>query len=265
ETITILADGSISNSSIAPHDYSFEDITTGTTNTDGIFSGLQVGIHAFRVTNTVTGCSITVTHEVEPIQEFNINLIQDHPVVCAGDLGQNHFEILGGYNGDFEWNVYDTMGSLADTTDDTPFGAAESGNGTFSGNIDLPKGTFRIEVVQLDFPYCTAETMVTIGGSDTSLDATVTELGNASCSNDQGRLSVGPSGGTAPYTLEIQALGLIQHNVYGHVFTDLVDGIHSIQITDAAGCTETVSGTVLRVDPLTATLSPASQTLECIG
>src|SRR5690606_16125093 len=68
ETITILADGSISNSSIAPHDYSFEDITTGTTNTDGIFSGLQVGIPACRVTNTETRCSRPETHEVEPIQ-----------------------------------------------------------------------------------------------------------------------------------------------------------------------------------------------------
>src|SRR5690606_4098689 len=87
ETITILAEGSLSDSSNALHNYSFEKIDTGTTNTDGIFSGLQVGIHAFRVTNTVTGCSTTVTHEVEPIQEFNINLIQDHPVVCAGDLG----------------------------------------------------------------------------------------------------------------------------------------------------------------------------------
>src|SRR5690606_28856124 len=121
ESITVLAQGSLSDSSTGPHDYSFEEIATGLINTDGSFSGLQVGLHAFRVTNTVTGCTTTVTHEVEPIQEFNINLIQDRPVVCAGEQSQNHFEILGGYHGDFEWNVFDAMGTLADTGDDTHF------------------------------------------------------------------------------------------------------------------------------------------------
>src|SRR5690606_19672958 len=146
-------------------------------------------------------------HEVEPIQELNINLIQDSPVVCAGEQSQNHFEILGGYHGDFEWNVFDAMGTLADTGDDTHFDGPQSGSGTIGGNILLPRGSYRIVVQQLDFPYCQAETMVTIGGADTALGATITELGNASCSNDQGRLSVVPSGGIAPYTLEIPALG----------------------------------------------------------
>ena len=265
EAITIAAHGSLSDSSGPSHNYSFEEIATGNINTTGTFTELQVGLHAFRVTNTVTGCSTTLTHEVEPIQEFNIDFIQDSPVVCAGDLGQNHFEILGGYNGDFEWSVYDTMGTLTDSNDDTPIGVTESGTGAISGNIFLPKGTFRIEVVQLDFPFCTEETMVTIGGADMVLGATITELGNASCSNDQGRLSIVPSGGIAPFILAIPALGMVQNEVYGHAFTGLGDGTHIISITDAAGCTTTVNGIVQRVDLLSATVSPATQTLDCIG
>lgn len=265
ENITITAQGSVSDSSTAPHNYSFEQIATSLTNNNGVFTGLQVGLHAFRVTNTVTGCTTTLIHEVEPIQEFRIDFLQDSPVVCAGDSGQNHFEIQGGYSGQFNWTVYQTNGTLADTSDDTPFLGTLSGNGTQSGNIDLPKGTYHIEVVQLDFPFCTENITVTIGGADTVLTASIVEVGNASCSNDQGRLSVVPSGGIAPYTLAIPALGMEVQGVNGHVFTGLASGPHSILVTDAAGCSTTIPATVQSVDPLVATLTPVTQTLDCIG
>ncbi|MCK0159266.1 T9SS type B sorting domain-containing protein [Allomuricauda sp. F6463D] len=265
ETITILAQGLLTDSSVGPHDYSFEEIATGTTNTTGTFTGLQVGLHSFRVSNIVTGCSITVTHNVEEIEPFGIDVMEDSPVVCAGDDSQNHFEITGGYSGGFTYTIYDANGTLADPSDDVSIGT-DSGTGTTSGNIDLPKGTYRIVVEQTDFPFCTEETMVTVGGADTVLDANITEIGNASCSNDQGRLSVEPTGGIAPYTIAIPSLGLTQTNVYSYVFTGLSDGTYDIEITDAAGCVNTtLSGTILTVDPLIANISPATQTLDCIG
>ncbi|MCR9229052.1 MAG: T9SS type B sorting domain-containing protein [Flavobacteriaceae bacterium] len=266
ETITITADGLLSDSLTGPHDYEFEEISTGNTNAVGTFTGLQVGVHSFRVTNTVTGCSIVVTHNVEEIEQFQINMYEDAPVVCAGENAQYHFELTGGYSGDFTWTVYNTNGTLSDTSDDTPFSPLENGSGTTSGNIDLPKGTYRVEVNQLDFPLCTEETTITVGGADAVLDATITEIGNASCANDQGRLSVMPTGGIAPYTISIPSLGLTQTNVYSYVFTNLTDGNYSIEVTDAAGCTnDTLSGTIRTVDPLLADIAPATQTLDCIG
>ncbi|MCK0146694.1 T9SS type B sorting domain-containing protein [Arenibacter sp. F26102] len=265
ETISITANGSLTNSSTTGHDYSFEYLATGDTNNTGTFNGLQVGMHAFSVTNTVTGCSITVTHTVEEIEDFDINVIEDSPIVCAGDYSQNHIEITSGYTGNFNWTAYDANGTLSDSSDDTHV-VNGSGNATLSGNIDLPKGSYRIIVEQTDFPYCTEETMVTIGGADTPLDANITEIGNASCSNDQGRLSVEPTGGIAPYTISIPSLGLTQSAVYSYVFTNLSDGNYTITITDAAGCTNsTLSGSIQTIDPLVADIDPATQTLDCIG
>lgn len=266
ETITITADGLLSDSTTGPHDYEFEEISTGNTNAVGTFTGLQVGLHSFRVTNTDTGCSIIVTHNVEEIEQFQINMFEDAPVVCAGDNAQYHFELTGGYSGDFTWTVYNTNGTLSDTSDDTQYGPLGSGSGTTSGNIDLPKGTYRVEVVQGDFPFCTEETTITVGGADAVLDATITEIGNASCANDQGRLSVTPTGGIAPYTISIPSLGLTQTNVYSYVFTNLNAGTYTIEVTDAAGCTnDTLSGTIQTVDPLLADITPATQTLDCTG
>ncbi|WP_127136859.1 T9SS type B sorting domain-containing protein [Flagellimonas oceanensis] len=266
ETITITAQGLLSDSNTGPHDYIFEEIASGNTNAVGTFTALQVGLHSFRVTNTDTGCSIVVSHNVEEIEPFQINMIEDAPVVCAGDNAEYHFELAGGYSGGFTWTVYDTNGTLSDTSDDFQFGPTGTGNGTTSGNIDLPKGTYRVEVVQTDLPRCTEQTTVTVGGADTILDATITEIGNASCSNDQGRLSVTPTGGVAPYTISIPSLGLTQNNVYSYVFTDLDDGNHTIEVTDAAGCTNAaLSGTIQTVDPLLADITPATQTLDCVG
>ncbi|MEG3660064.1 T9SS type B sorting domain-containing protein [Arenibacter palladensis] len=265
ETISITANGSLTNSSTTGHDYSFEYLATGDTNNTGTFNGLQVGMHAFSVTNTVTGCSITVTHTVQEIEDFDINVIEDSPIVCAGDYSQNHIEITSGYTGNFNWTAYDANGTLSDSSDDTHV-VNGSGNATLSGNIDLPKGSYRITVEQTDFPYCTKETMVTIGGADTPLDANITEIGNASCSNDQGRLSVEPTGGIAPYTISIPSLGLTQSDVYSYVFTNLSDGNYTITITDAAGCTNsTLGGSIQTIDPLVADIDPATQILDCIG
>ena len=41
ETITIIADGLLSDSTTGPHDYEFEEISTGNTNAVGTFTGLQ--------------------------------------------------------------------------------------------------------------------------------------------------------------------------------------------------------------------------------
>lgn len=265
ETITITANGSLSDSSTAGHDYSFENVATGDTNTTGTFNGLLVGMHSFKVTNTVTGCTVIVTHTVEEIASFDIDIIEDSPVVCAGDNSENHIGITGGYTGNFNWTAYDANGTLSDSSDDN-FVIGGTGNAALSGNIELPKGTYRIVVEQTDFPYCTEETMVTVGGADTPLDATISEIGNASCSNDQGRLSVEPTGGIAPYTISIPSLGLTQSNVYSYVFTDLASGTYNIEVIDAAGCTNSsLSGIIQTVDPLVADIDPATQTLDCIG
>lgn len=265
EAITITALGSLSDSSTGPHNYSFEEIGTAALNTTGIFTNLQVGIHSFKVTNTVTACTITATYTVKELDPISIKISTDTPVICAGDLSENHIELTG-YTGNFTWEAYHNNGTPTNTADDTPAG---SGNGTAGASpiasLNLGKGTYRIVITATDFPYCVSETTVTIGGPDTALNATITEIGNASCANDQGSLSVTPIGGVAPYTIAIPALGQTQTEVYSYVFSMLQEGTYGITITDAAGCSVSLPGTIQQVQPLVANSSPATQTLNCIG
>lgn len=263
ETIQIVATGSLSSSTDATHNFSFEEVATGTTNTTGIFTDLAVGSHSFMVSNTATGCAITVTHNVSEIEKMIMDVITDQKVICAGSDSQNHLEITG-YSGSFVFTAYNTNGTLSNDSDDT---TETNGNGTGGSSLsfNLPKGTFRIEVQQGSFPFCTQTTYVTIDGADQPITAVIAEVGNASCGNDQGRLSVRPAGGIAPYTIAIPSLGLSQNNVYSFEFGGLQDGNYDVVVTDAAGCTETFYGNNIHtVMPLTASISP-DQTLDCIG
>tara|TARA_R110002050_G_scaffold196426_2_gene331344 strand:+ start:40813 stop:51588 length:10776 start_codon:yes stop_codon:yes gene_type:complete len=265
ERITITTQGSLSDSSTGPHNYSFEQVGTANVNTTGIFTGLQVGIHSFKVVNTVTSCAITVTHTVEELEQVRISVINDIPIICAGDSGENHIEISG-YNGNFTWEAFNNNGTPTNSADDIPAG---TGNGTVGsssvGSLNLAKGTYRILISETDFPYCPEETTITIGGPSVTLNATIIEIGNASCANDQGSLSIIPTGGIAPYTIAITSLGLLQTNVYSYVFSGLQDGTYAITITDAAGCAVTLPGSIQEVQPIVATSNPTTQTLNCIG
>ena len=265
ETITITALGSLSDSSTGPHNYSFEEVGTTNMNTTGTFTGLKVGIHSFKVINTVTSCSITITHSVEELEQININISKDTPVICAGDISENHIEITG-YNGNFTWQAFNNNGTPTNTADDNLADNGTGNGGTSPVNsLNLVKGTYRIIITETDFPYCIKETTVTIGGADTALNATITEIGNASCANDQGRLSVIPTGGIAPYSISITSLGITQTDVYGYVFSNLTNGTYSIDITDATGCSVNLPGTIQEIQPIVANITPITQTLNCIG
>lgn len=263
EAITITAHGSQTDSSVGPHPYSFEEVGVAGSNTTGNFTGLQVGLHTFRVTNTTTGCSVFVSHNVEAIPTMVLEVVKDTPVICFGDMGSNHL-LITNYSGTFTWAAYETNNTPTNPADDIPSGNG-TGTGGASGSIPLPKGTYRIEVTQSAAPFCTQNVLVTIPGPSALLAATPTELGNASCSNDQGQLSVQPTGGVAPYTIEIPSEGLIASNVGSYVFTGLADGTYSVTITDAAGCIITMPGSIAHVDPIVASITPASQMLTCIG
>ena len=265
ETITITAFGLLSDSSTGPHNYSFEEVGTANVNTTGTFTGLQVGIHSFKVINTITSCSITITHNVEELEQIKINIIEDTPVICSGENSENHIEIAG-YNGNFTWQALNNNNTPTNTADDTPAGNGSGTAGSSAvGSLVLAKGTYRIVITETDFPYCVKETTVTIGGADIVLNANITEIGNASCANDQGSLSVIPTGGIAPYTISITSLGFTQTDVYSYVFSNLTNGTYSIDITDAAGCSVNLPGTIQEVQPIVATITPTTQTLNCIG
>ncbi|MFM8433324.1 MAG: T9SS type A sorting domain-containing protein, partial [Bacteroidota bacterium] len=116
-------------------------------------------------------------------------------------------------------------------------------NGT--GTFTVPAGNYSYTVT--DANGCTASTSQSIS-HPTSLIATVT-TGSILCFGGNTTVSVSATGGTAPYT----GTGL---------FTRLA-GVYSLPITDANGCSTTVSGTLIQ--PTALVTNSTQGTISCSG
>ncbi|MCV6629296.1 MAG: T9SS type B sorting domain-containing protein [Flavobacteriaceae bacterium] len=252
ESITLVANGSESNSTDPSHNYSFKLTSNNTTNTTGVFSNLDVGTYQFEITNTDTGCKLLKTHTVPDLDNFNIEVKVDTPVICFGSDASVHIEVSN-YTGAFSFDIK-SNGSSVQTGTGT--------NGTTNA-ISLPAGSYVLDFEQTAHPLCSRTLNFTIPGPLAALDATVTERGNASCNNNQGQLEVKPSGGKAPYSISLDTE--TAQNVTSFVFENLSDGVHNVSVTDALGCTATFSGSVTRIEPLVANATAAANPLECLG
>ncbi|PCE66594.1 T9SS type B sorting domain-containing protein [Sediminicola luteus] len=237
ERITITAHGSITDSSVGPHDYSFTWIGSSPleTNTNGIFANLPEGNHAFSVTNVLTGCSTTVYHTVNAPDTFDIEIDKISDVVCHGtQSGEISFEMFNtAYTGNVDWTVYDALGAVV-------YSGTDLASTQITG-IMLEVGTYRVEMVQQNYPSCTESRNITITGPDAPLTVTGQQMANVQCSNDQGVLFIEPQGGIAPYTITLSSgsFTTTQTDVYASNFNGLSAGTYDVEVVDNAGCSIT--------------------------
>ncbi|MCR6639269.1 MAG: gliding motility-associated C-terminal domain-containing protein [Sporocytophaga sp.] len=184
----------------------------------GTFSGLSAGTHSFTVTDA-NGCSSTVS------------VVIGEPIILS--ISETHTDAL-------------CNGASSGTATITATGgtAPYTGTGTFSG---LAAGTHSFPVT--DANGCSSTVSVTIGeptivvGSETHTDA----LCNGS---SDGTVTITATGGTAPYT----GTG---------TFTGLAAGTHSFTVTDANGCSSTVS--VVIGEPTILSISETHTDALCNG
>ncbi len=263
EDITITARGSVSDSNIVTHDYTFQRIETFETNTTGVFIDLAVGSHNFEVVNTATNCKMVITHTVNAPLEFDLNLVKTKDVTCfnteTGELrlGVANTTYLGGFN----WEIYNTNGTIEDATDDVLYknGALTSSNETI--NVAMQSGSFRVLIAQQNLPNCSKEEIISINGPEAEITAVVNEIGNVLCANNQGKISIAPSGGKAPYTIAIQsgAFNATIENTNTGIFDELTAGVYQVTITDAFGCVNTdYDIELIAPEPIVASISPNS-------
>ncbi|MFK7776148.1 MAG: HYR domain-containing protein, partial [Saprospiraceae bacterium] len=98
----------------------------------------------------------------------------------------------------------------------------------------------------------------------TILFAEIIHQEDVTCVGDNdGEATVNATGGTTPYTYEWSASAGSQTT---NTATDLVEGLHSVTVTDANGCTDVVNVVIGQTDdvpPLFTTTIPGDITVEC--
>ena len=269
ENITITAHGSLSDSSAVPH-YSFSKIGSTITNTTGNFINLAIGNHSFRLTNTVTSCTTIINHTVTDPKRLELDVTKLNDIVCFDENdGRVQFNLHDNtnitYSNAIVWTLWNTNGTPLDLFDDISTSGVDSDGDFIIGS--LVAGIYHIEVKQSIDPKCTYSQAFTILAPPSAITANVKEMANVSCANNRGKILVDPSGGVAPYTININSgtQNFTQNNVYAYIFEGLAAGNFSISITDALGCINTSYNQVLiKPNPIVATISADSE-LNCIG
>ncbi|WP_319479246.1 PKD-like domain-containing protein [uncultured Draconibacterium sp.] len=180
-------------------------------------SNLPAGDYSVVVTDA-NGCNVT-SETFSLTQPAALSLTASNIVntECNASVGEVTIEEASGTAGTFTVNGVNVTGSSA----------------TFT---DLPAGYYTATFVATG-TGCTAETSFNIINSNSDLAGSVTAHTNVSCNGgNDGAVTVVPTGGTSPYSFELNG-----SLVGDGVFTGLSAGEYGAKITDANGCTYTVS------------------------
>lgn len=251
--------------------YSFEllplgnpyGIPTGTpTNLTATYHLTAVGSYTFRVTDNSTGCYVdTLPYDIAPYQLMEVSASATSPVTCFGDgNGASDIQITG-YSGAYNYEVFTQAGASVQA------GVGNTATNPLTIN-SLSGGNYFVRVTQTEFPYCSDDSNVmTIISPNMPLIATVDPVAEAECTDNQGEILVGPSGGYAPYDIVLTntTTGQVYNasNVGAMLFTGLSAGNFNVQVTDNLGCVYTDAEVLTPAVPIVANAIPLTTMLSC--
>uniref|UniRef100_UPI0026143584 T9SS type B sorting domain-containing protein n=1 Tax=uncultured Maribacter sp. TaxID=431308 RepID=UPI0026143584 len=269
--ITVTDNGNPTNSytyELLPLGNTNGTLTATPTNVTAEFNLTQVGSYTFRITDTNTGCYVlTAPYEIAPYDLIEVTATAIDPVICFND-GNGSIEInITGYSGTYDYQVFDDS--------DNPIGAQVNTDTSVNPRLitGLNGGNYYVRITETTEPFCDDDTnMVTIVSPDMDLTEITTVLTNVECTNDQGEISISPTGGFAPYDITVTNTTTAEvfdtaFDVTTILFTGLSAGDYSVTVVDAGGCSITNNYPNLLVMPLavTANAIPLNTTLACFG
>lgn len=263
EEITILASGgsgSYTYAYEAPVGAPVGVVTQGVAPNDNQFTITQPGTYSFLVTDTNTGCYTRVTHEILPYNTILVTTALVNDVRCFGGSDGAMSINVQNYSGAYTYTVYnaDTNAQIVGYVN-----IAANTNSANPQNITgLPLGNYYVIVTETASPFCPFQTGVQSIGTASELILTLAEGANVTCSNDQGSIAVTISGGTGATT--IQVVNTTTGMNYGSTTTGLSAGDYQVTVTDANGCTDMATITLIRPIQIAGTVN-IDTPLLCFG
>ncbi len=221
------------NGGTAPYTYLWN---TGAVTQD--ISGLNSGTYSVVITDA-NGCTQNQSATIsQPGAQLSSSTSVTANVLCfAGSNGSINLNVSGGTS------PYNFIWSNGETTEDI-------------GN--LAAGTYTVNIT--DANGCTSSATAQVTEPAAELDATIASTQNINCfGGNNGVIEVSVAGGTAPYTYS-WSNGSASATING-----LVSGTYTATVTDANGCSETVSTTLSQ--PVAALSSTVNATVDvlCFG
>ena len=236
--------------------------TIASTNNPETFAGLEFGNYRVSITNLDTGCVIETVHTIDnpDIIEVVATKLTDEECLNNGVDDGSFSVTINNYTGNYSYQVFDI--------NDNPVpGAAYSGTGNTGTAMapitDLPGGVYYIRVTATDAPLCADDSnVITVLAPSAPVTALIREEASVTCSNDQGKILVDPTGGEGPYTITIDSgtQTFTETNVEAFIFEGLAAGSFHVTVTDTFGCVLSDNIDLIRPDDIIATISDSQLT-----
>ncbi|MCP2026364.1 gliding motility-associated-like protein [Flavobacterium sp. HSC-32F16] len=239
-------------------------------NINGVFTNLGIGEYIITVLNKDTGCSIQKVHNVFDPNTFSIKAVAVNGEICFGandgsvDLTFVDNQIIP----NDEAGIFDYVvtGPLPSTATVIATRSASAGPERVS---NLIAGLYKVVATLVGAPACTVETLFTIAQPNEALVATSTKA-DITCiaGNGDGEISVSATGGwdgSYQYELVRNNTEIIEPYSSKNLFTNLKEGVYTINVKDSKGCTAVTTQTLIIPIPISAAASANVTTLPCFG
>lgn len=226
----------------------FSQTDTGVGASGVTYSNLKEGFYTITITNPDTGCSIQVTHEVEPLPKFELSLT---PVTdaCfgAGDTGGSvkfkfkntpPYSITG-----YSYQLYNQPYAAGNTPIRSEVGL--TGETTVTG---LAQGNYYIIATMTTIPNCPSERLeFSIKAPAKQLEITAEEKLISCLSNNSGAVTLSAEGGWGFYTYKLENLTTgttVQDFDANTLIAGLTPGDYMATVKDLNGCINTKAFTL---------------------
>ena len=198
------------------------------------FTGLSAGIYTLTVTDSAL-CTTTQTYALQTPGSFSVIQTLITNATCQGNNGSIDIELL---NGTPPINIQLSGYSSTLIYNYNP----PSSGGLISINLpNIAPGDYNLIITDAA-AVCTSTQHITVGS--TSTYNVTTNVTGTTCGSDNGIIEIVVSGGTSPYTYELEPLGdIVTTTATTYYFTGLTTDTYSLTISDNSTppCYQTLS------------------------
>ncbi|MBL4746356.1 MAG: T9SS type B sorting domain-containing protein [Flavobacteriaceae bacterium] len=249
-----------------PTQFEFSDDNGITWQLSNVFNDLAVGTHNFTIRHLITGCTYPLSYTVNEPNTFTPKVTIVNQVICKGSTsGTVTFELEDTtYPGGFDWEIFDTKGTLANDADDTSVATGNIGTNGPTLPVNIGAGSYYVVITQNNIPTCNNRVYFTITEPIIGLSGTYTST-NITCIGNDGTLVITPTGGWANYEyyVGVGAPGIGSWTV-SDSFNGLAVATYQVWIKDMSGCEIQLPDAIF-TDPVPITGTLQINNANCTG